>query len=237
MAAGAARGPRGKHQYGPGDRVGDWTVLAVERAEEGGGRTGWHYRCQCEECWAEHVVWKGNLERGKTSCCVACASRLANERGRALYGRIGLRAEDVERLSNRFYAMRSRCVGGSRPHPAYAGRGIRCEFGSPEEFIRYAVTVDGWDDKNNHVDRIESDGHYAPGNIRFGACAANQRNKRTNLRIDYKGASYVAEDFHRLFCPDYRDASTVARKIREGETADQIIAGQAGCRGAYIRHR
>jgi hypothetical protein len=46
------------------------------------------------------------------------------------------------------------------------------------EFLRYAQTLDGWDNPAFEMDRIDVDGHYAPGNIRFVSRSDNLHNKR-----------------------------------------------------------
>ena len=181
------------------------------------------------------MVWKGNLEKGKSSSCGRCASRLRLDESDAVYAKVGIEPRHVERLSDRFYAMRSRCVGGSRPHVQYAGRGVECRFKSAEDFIRHAITVTGWDNPKLHTDRIDNDGHYEPGNIRFITCAANQRNKQGNIWVEYLGQRMVVEDFHRQYAPLYRDCSTVRRKLAQGLTPEQIIEDQALCRGEYLR--
>lgn len=232
--AGNRFGQRKRKFFEPGARVGDWIVLGVERTESGGSEA-WHYRCECQHCWTEYLVYCNNIETGKSTCCVQCAVVVRNATGWALYGRLGIDSRHVNRLSNRFYAMRSRCVGGTRPNPAYAGRGIECRFESAQDFVEHAITVPGWDNPRYQTDRIDNDGHYEPGNIRFVPGAVNARNKRDNVVVEYLGEVMVAEDFHKRFCPRYRDVSTVSRKIKAGKSPEQVIADQALCRGEYLR--
>ena len=86
------------------------------------------------------------------------------------------------RLLNRLASAITRCHSPSnRAYQHYGGRGIRV---CPEwrfdraEFLRYVQTLDGWDNPTFEMDRIDVDGHYEPGNIRFVSRSDNLRNKR-----------------------------------------------------------
>jgi hypothetical protein len=149
---------------------------------------------------------------------------------------LGLDRVFVERISNRFYAIRARCVGGNRPHASYAGRGIECRFSSAEDFVAYCASLPGSYDPSLEADRIDNDGPYERGNIRFASRVEQCRNRRGVHSIEHQGRKYTAVEFRDLFCPRYRDAGTVARKARAGFSAERIIAEQDGCRGAYLRH-
>jgi hypothetical protein len=46
-------------------------------------------------------------------------------------------------------------------------------------FVAYLMTLDGWDNDGLVIDRIDNDGHYEPGNLRFVTRSVSQRNKRS----------------------------------------------------------
>ena len=83
------------------------------------------------------------------------------------------------RLRNRAKAARRRCDDPGRA--AYYGRGVRVKFPSIAWFVWYLRTLPGHDDPGKWIDRIDPDGHYEPGNLRFVTpkeSAANTRSRK-----------------------------------------------------------
>lgn len=69
-------------------------------------------------------------------------------------------------------------------YPLYGGRGIEFRFKSFEEFFAEVGTKPSL---KHSLDRIDNDGHYEPGNVRWATGIEQQRNKSTNHRITYQG--------------------------------------------------
>ena len=59
----------------------------------------------------------------------------------------------------------------------YGGRGIQCLFFSKEEFINYVIDELQIDPRELDCDRIDNDGNYEPGNIRFVTHQENCQNR------------------------------------------------------------
>lgn len=90
-------------------------------------------------------------------------------------------------LSHRLRQMRYRCNNPNSPiYKYYGGRGIRCLFASTDSFILWITGVMGYDTieklRGLEIDRIDNDGHYECGNIRFVTRAENNRNKRNSRK-------------------------------------------------------
>lgn len=87
-----------------------------------------------------------------------------------------------------WHAMKSRC---NTPtvwnYASYGGRGIRvCEewSNSFQAFYEYM----GPRPTNKHqIDRIDNDGNYEPGNVRWVTAESNCGNRRTSIVVEYKG--------------------------------------------------
>lgn len=79
-------------------------------------------------------------------------------------------------LHNTFSRMKRRCYNpNDSSYKNYGGRGIKVLFKSVNEFIDYVVDVLQQDPRGLTIDRIDSDGHYEPGNIWF--CTRSQNSK------------------------------------------------------------
>lgn len=62
----------------------------------------------------------------------------------------------------------------------YGGRGIKCLIKSPDEIVS---AIGKWPGKGYSIDRINNDGHYEIGNIRW-ATPKQQANNRRNRMIE-----------------------------------------------------
>jgi hypothetical protein len=86
------------------------------------------------------------------------------------------------RLLDRISAVIVRCTNPkSVVYPDYGGRGITVYAPWIEqrvEFLRYLVELDGWDQPELQLDRIDNNRGYEPGNLRFVTRSQNMSNKR-----------------------------------------------------------
>lgn len=82
----------------------------------------------------------------------------------------------------RVYAgAKSRCTDpNSKRWKDYGGRGIKFLFTSFEQFI---AELGPRPSPEQSVDRIDNDGPYAPGNIRWATRSEQQNNRRDNRRL------------------------------------------------------
>jgi hypothetical protein len=79
----------------------------------------------------------------------------------------------------RYKEAKSRCTDPRRIcWKDYGGRGIRFLFTSFEQF--YAELGDC--PKGLQLDRINNDGHYEPGNVRWATVSQQARNRRSRVR-------------------------------------------------------
>lgn len=71
-------------------------------------------------------------------------------------------------LRVRFYNIKDRCNNSKCVvYKNYGGRGIKCLFGSADEFVNYVLNKLKIDPRGLQIDRIDNNGHYEPGNIQF----------------------------------------------------------------------
>lgn len=92
-------------------------------------------------------------------------------------------------------AMRRRCKYPSQQnYYLYGGRGIRvCEAWS-ESYEAFLADM-GECPEGMTLDRINPDGHYEPGNCRWISNLHQQRNRRTNRRIEFRGVTRTLSEW------------------------------------------
>ena len=81
-------------------------------------------------------------------------------------------------LRNVFAGMERRCNNPKAGnYKWYGGRGIKVCFKSTNEFVDYVVNELCVDPRGLQIDRIDNNGNYEPGNIRFVTAKINCQNR------------------------------------------------------------
>jgi hypothetical protein len=156
-------------EVNPGDQFGSWTVV-----KEAPMRPGWrrYVLVKCAKCEHEKEVYFDNLRRGLSKGCRECFDAGGNAQPPWLVAR--------------FSQAKQRCERSS--HPAwndYGGRGIEFRFESVSAAVAWAL-ANVSPKQELLLDRIDNDGHYEPGNIRFTSIHESQMNRRnTKLPADW----------------------------------------------------
>lgn len=90
--------------------------------------------------------------------------------------------------------MHIRCEQpNSKSYPHYGGRGIRVHpvFSSFDAFVDHV----GLRPPGMSLDRIDNNGDYAPGNVRWATVRQQRRNRSDNLWITHDGRTLTLTDW------------------------------------------
>ena len=151
---------------------------------------------ECQSCGSVQWTVLGNLTRGISNGCQRCSQP----------------RQIPKWLDRRLTAAKQRC---ENPNDAgfanYGGRGIRFQFPSVTAAGLYLIETFGLPDRARELDRIDDNGDYAPGNIRFVTHTQNNQNKRTT----------VLTEFDQRYWP-FSYTATI-RKLSSGMTREEII--------------
>lgn len=144
-------------------------MTVVELHDSPKGHRRWLCRC---ECGGLVVVWGSNLRRGITRSC-GCLRREVTGRLRFKHG-LHRTPEHIV-----WAAMRYRCLNpSSSSWKWYGGRGITICDRWRDDFVAFLEDVGPRPSPEHSLDRIDVDGNYEPGNVRWATPSEQQRNKR-----------------------------------------------------------
>jgi len=105
-----------------------------------------------------------------------------------------------------YRGAKSRCSHSSHPSfHRYGGRGIEFRFDSFEEFLKEL----GERPSDKHtLERIDNNGHYESGNVRWATMKEQSRNTVTNRKLTVKGVEKVISEWAEIYgCPTARIAT------------------------------
>lgn len=161
---------------------------------------------KCDRCGETHMALYHNIrKRPDTNACPHCNGRQPVTVPKWLY--------------RRCQSQQDRCNNPrSTSYARYGGRGIQFRFPSPNEAAQWIAENLGIQDRSLEIDRIDNNGHYEPGNLRWVHPVENIGNSRKSTGSREKFIAF--RENH----PEIRYAdATLRRLICSGMTDKQII--------------
>jgi len=181
-----------------GYRSGKLTVTGYLRGTRG-GFAALIVKCECTD--REYTVDTSNFKDFKSTRCNICAKTAASKKRYWAYAEAMPDDNHRTRLLNRLASAISRChVPTCKYYIHYGARGIFVHKGWRDDrasFLIYVQTLPGWDTPEYEMDRVDVNGGYEPGNIRFVTRSTNLLNKRriadleaeiARLRLSQRGS-------------------------------------------------
>ena len=125
--------------------------------------------------------------------------------------------------------MRRRCNNKSRPqYKNYGARGIRVCPRWDKSFADFIADVGKAPDKSSVLDRIDNDGHYEPGNVKWSEPKDSTNNRRCTRHVIVDGKRMAVESAAVILgCT----GAALRDRLRRGATEEE-----AG-RSPFKRHR
>jgi len=136
-----------------------------------------------------------------------------------------MRKNQVERVS--YHNAKQRCTNPKHEHWArYGKRGIEFRYAS---FAQFLADVGPKPAKEYELDRIDNDGHYEPGNMRWTTASISAANRDSNRNTSgYKGVHFnkqmqkyavririEGKQYHLGY---FEDAATAAEVYRQADS-------------------
>lgn len=169
-----------------GATYGRWTVI------EKLGYKG-KYRCRCA-CGYMQNIKGADLKKGKSRMCRYCAKESSSGT------KHGMRNTSEY---NTWVHMIQRCHNPkNKDYPNYGGRGIKvCDMwrGSFEAFY---MSIGFKPTPKHTIERIDTNGNYEPGNVKWATRTEQNRNQRSNVNLTIDGVTKsVSEWAEHPDCP------------------------------------
>lgn len=202
-----------KFQDLTGQRFGYLTV--IRRAENAKNHCT-RFLCRCD-CGKEIITLASSLKKGLTKSCGCLRKKLSAE----TRTKHGLRYTRLYRI---WQGVKSRCLNShNTDYKFYGGRGISIypewESNFPA-FYEYVSQLEHCGEDGYTLDRIDVDGNYEPGNLRFADNRTQKRNSRRNVWVDYYGVQMLLVDVAKITGIKY---DTLRRRIKLGWTGDDLF--------------
>lgn len=194
------------------DKFGRWLVLEV---------VGTTCKVQCD-CGAVKTVQSGGLVRGATKSCGCLKRELQASRYK------GVKQYPEYAV---WCSMISRCTNANqKSYPRYGGRGIsvcdewRNGDGTKSGFECFIGSVGRRPDKSYSIERIDNSGNYEPSNCKWATKAEQDRNKRDNHWVVFRGQRMILADAIRLsgLAPKLAE-----NRLRRGWPLEKALATEA----------
>lgn len=145
-----------------------------------------YYLCVCD-CGSEIIVRKAHLTQRETLSC-GCWNRDMQIK----HGRCDSPAYTTWR------AMKARCDNPKdKSYPLYGGRGIG--YHAPwSDFFTFLAEVGERPTQFHTLDRCDANRNYEPGNVRWVLPQEQANNKRSTVKITYRGETKPLQEWSRI---------------------------------------
>lgn len=140
-------------------------------------RARWLCRCSCG---TEVIIPTADLRSGHSQSCGCLRAELKSAR-LLIHGHAKRRRQTLEWQA--YIRARARCRNSKNPsYCNYGGRGIQFRFSSYEEFFK---ELGYKPDSSYSLDRIDNNGHYEIGNVRWATRSQQNKNRRPSRKMEY----------------------------------------------------
>ena len=202
-----------------GRRFGRLTVIGIDHKQQSGKRERYYWRCRCD-CGNEHVVRTDDLTSGGVQSCGCLHKETAIENVSKHHSHKLSRTP----IYRTWQGMKKRCFDSNcKCYERYGGRGItvcdewRDDF---QTFFDHVSKLAHFGEGGYTFDRINNDGNYEPGNVRWADKRTQCRNRRSNILVEYQGQQMTLTEAAELSGIAY---SCLHERIKRGDMGEQLF--------------
>ncbi len=196
-----------------GQRFGRLTVIEFVPTDKKSS----YWKCKCD-CGSLTTVRADALLESKTLSC-GCIKK---EQGRKNLTKHHSHLQSGKRIYHEWQNIKARCLNtNNKSYYRYGGRGITiCDEWKDDfqAFYDWAMSHGYKDDLT--IDRIDNNKGYNPENCRWVDLMAQNRNRRSNVMVEYNGQKICLTDAAKLsgIAP-----KTALRRYKAGDRGDRLF--------------
>lgn len=200
-----------------GQKFGKLTVVKeIEPYRSPKGQVKRKFLCICDCGNTCSVVYSG-LKSGRTKSCGCYNSEIA----RQVNTTHGKRKDP---LYTEWYGIKGRCLNPNHSrYVDYGERGIKiCDewLNSFEKFYDYVSVLPNCRKKGYTLDRIDNDGNYEPGNVRWATVLTQNTNQRRTVRLTFDGQTHTLKEWAEITSiPIYK----IKHRYYAGKPVNEIL--------------
>ena len=208
----------GPYQISVGDVFDRLTVIA----EAPKTRSGPRWQCQCA-CGNVRIVYAFHLPTGRSRSC-GCLQRETAARG-VTHGL------SKSREYCTWSSMIERCINPrNASFKAYGGRGIRVCMEWQRSFAAFYQHIGPKPTAKHSIDRIDTNGNYEPGNVRWATREDQDATKRGNRYVEAFGLRKTIAGWSRIVG---LSPVTISERLRRGMSCEDAVS-IAPTRGSVV---
>lgn len=186
-------------------------LIAIKPLGRKNRDTEWLFKCDCGK---ETKALKLNFLRGNTKSC-GC---LNIEKRRSIKTTHGM-SKTPE--FNVWLKVKARCFNQKLvTYPYYGGRGITMHQEWVDSFEAFYKYIGPRPSKKHSIDRINTDGHYEPGNVRWATQETQSNNKRSNCRLTFNQKTMTVSEWGKFL--GIRPG-TITQRLRYGWDIEKTL--------------
>lgn len=189
-----------------GQRFGRWVV---EACVQDGSPGRIHWWCICD-CGTRKMVAQPSLRRGISKSCGCLIVDTHRTHGQTKQSEFRI-----------WDQMKQRCLNPKhKNYSYYGGRGIRIHEDWLRSFVAFLEAVGSRPSTRHSLDRINVNGNYEPGNVRWATKKEQGRNIRRNRLVTANDKTQTLADWADETGLPY---NTIYSRLRLGWSDDRIV--------------
>ena len=172
------------------------------------------WNCLCD-CGGSSVSSSSNLNSGAAKSCGCLQKELASKSNKTH----GMRNLPEYKI---WQYMKKRVLNtNNKNYNDYGGRGISVYSEWIDDFPAFYEHIGPRPTPKHSIDRIDNNGNYEPGNVRWATVSEQRNNTRSNVMITFNGVTKTLAQWCRELGVSYR---LVKDRLRLGWSEDRAFS-------------